>query len=160
MVKSNEITIFWKWLIFSYKITNMKLLSTATVAATLLSYVAADASKVELHKRALRAFSDRKSLAISRKLGVSEECMTKQAEVELTDINLRGERNDYCDTEIKVGFWKEECDWDDFTFDSVACANAGGKVNKIYIETECNNVNSKQINYPHCLHVSCDAEEC
>jgi hypothetical protein len=45
---------------------------------------------------------------------------TKQAEVELTDINSMGERNDYCDTEVKVGFWKEECDWDDFTFDSVA----------------------------------------
>jgi hypothetical protein len=115
---------------------------------------------VELHQRALKAFSDRKSHAFSRELGVSEECMTNQAEVELvTAIDVFDLNIEMCDTNMEDGVNKIECDFDDFTLDSVACTNAGGEVNKIDYELECSDLHYKLFNYPHCLHVSCDAEE-
>jgi len=146
----------------------MKLLSTATLATTLLSYVAADVSKVELHQKALKYFSARKtSSAFSRELDVSEECMTNQNEIQATGINdfMPGEnQTDFliCDEEIKDGVRKKECDWDDadFKFDSAACTSAGGLVNKMYFEEECSGeFTDKELNIPHCLHDTCDKEK-
>jgi hypothetical protein len=56
----------------------MKIFSTATLIATLFTFVAADGnvSKMELHQRALKAFSARKSNSFSRQLEVSAECMS------------------------------------------------------------------------------------
>ena len=118
----------------------MKLLSTATLAATLLSYVAADVSKVELHQRALKAFSDRKSRAFSRgrELELSVECLTNQAELELnTDDDLL-----------------------DIIIVSASCESAGGSLIKINMEMECGDLGStKMLNIPTCLHDTCDAKE-
>jgi hypothetical protein len=138
----------------------MKLLSTATLAAALLSYVAANVSKVELHQRALRALSDRKSHhAFSRQLNVSTECSTNQEELELTGINDVGDAV-FCDKEKKGDFTKIECDYDGLTFDSFACANAGGgQIIKIYKEIDCEEFNEKHLNMTQCLHFTCDADE-
>ena len=148
----------------------MKLLSTATLlAATLLSYVAADVSKVELHQRALKAFSDRKSRAFSRtssrELELSVECLTNQAELEYnTDddllIDLMEPDLDICDIETEGLSSSMECDYKDITIDSASCESAGGSLIKINMEMECGDlVSTKMLNIPTCLHDTCDAKE-
>jgi hypothetical protein len=133
-----------------HKISNMKLLSTATLATILLSYVAADVSKVELHQRALKAFSARKSHAFSRELDVSFECITNQNELEDTGVNEPLEDDpdddqmmDACDIKTKGDRVTAECDYDALgitMIDSDACASAGGSVAKINMEMECDMV--------------------
>merc|ERR1719276_227392 len=146
----------------------MKLLSTATLlAAALLSYVAADVSKVELHQRALKAFSDRKSRAFSRgrELELSVECLTNQAELELnTDddflIDLMEPDLDICNIETEGLSSSIECDYKDITIDSASCESAGGSLIKINMEMECGDLGStKMLNIPTCLHDTCDAKE-
>merc|ERR1719276_282904 len=146
----------------------MKLLSTATLlAAALLSYVAADVSKVELHQRALKAFSDRKSRAFSRgrELELSVECLTNQAELELnTDddflIDLMEPDLDICNIETEGLSSSIECDYKDITIDSASCESAGGSLIKINMEMECGDlVSTKMLNIPTCLHDTCDAKE-
>ena len=155
---------------FSHKIENMKLLSTATLAATLLSYVAADVSKVELHQRALKAFSGRKwSHAFSRELDVSFECITNQNVLEDTGVNEPLEDDpdddqmmDACDIKTKGDRVTAECDYDALgitMIDSDACASAGGSVAKINMEMECDMVSIIMLNVPHCIHDTCDAKE-
>jgi hypothetical protein len=69
----------------------MKLvISTVTLAATLLSFVAADVSKEELHHQRVRVhnvLSARKSHAFGRELVLSDECVANQKEVTNTGIN-------------------------------------------------------------------------
>merc|ERR1719276_182921 len=146
----------------------MKLLSTATLlAAALLSYVAADVSKVELHQRALKAFSDRKSRAFSRgrELELSVECLINQAELELnTDddflIDLMEPDLDICNIETEGLSSSIECDYKDITIDSASCESAGGSLIKINMEMECGDLGStKMLNIPTCLHDTCDAKE-
>merc|ERR1719276_239914 len=146
----------------------MKLLSTATLlAAALLSYVAADVSKVELHQRALKAFSDRKSRAFSRgrELELSVECLTNQAELELnTDddflIDLMEPDLDICNIETEGLSSSIECDYKDITIDSASCESAGGSLIKINMEMGCGDLGStKMLNIPTCLHDTCDAKE-
>merc|ERR1719276_300961 len=146
----------------------MKLLSTATLlAAALLSYVAADVSKVELHQRALKAFSDRKSRAFSRgrELELSVECLTNQAELELnTDddflIDLMEPDLDICNIETEGLSSSTECDYKDITIDSASCESAGGSLIKINMEMGCGDlVSTKMLNIPTCLHDTCDAKE-
>jgi hypothetical protein len=145
----------------------MKLLSTATLAATLLSYVAADVSRVELHQRALKAFSGRKSHAFSRELELSDECLTNQAELESNpDLavmdDLTDEQLAKCDMEIKGESASIECDFDDMgiSIDS-ACASAGGSVVKVDFEMDCADAGlyTNYLNAPACLHDTCDAKE-
>jgi hypothetical protein len=143
----------------------MKLLSTATLAATLLSYVAADVSKVELHQRALKVFSARKSHTFSRELEVSAECMTNQGELELTGINEDMELSEelmagMCLIEINGEIIIMDCDYDesDLKFDSGACASAGGSIVKIDMVMECDMLSTKMRNMPVCLHATCDAD--
>merc|ERR1719276_368860 len=147
----------------------MKLLSTATLlAAALLSYVAADVSKVELHQRALKAFSDRKSRAFSRgrELELSVECLINQAELEElnTDddflIDLMEPDLDICNIETEGLSSSIECDYKDITIDSASCESAGGSLIKINMEMECGDLGStKMLNIPTCLHDTCDAKE-
>ena len=142
----------------------MKLLSTATLVATLFSYVAADVSKMELHQRALKALSARKSHAFSRELDISEECSINQAELELTGVNDGGglvdddQVMDICDFTMEGESIMVECDSTDITIDSATCASEGGQVIRINWEMECEGLSSNAINVPVCLHTTCDAD--
>ena len=141
----------------------MKLLSTATLAATLLSYVAADGniSKVELRQRALKVLSGRKFHTFNRELGeVSAECMTNQGELENTGINDMEEEElmDFCTITLEGESMIMECDLDDYTFDSDACASAGGSVFESNMDMDCDIITQKIYNMPVCLHTTCDAE--
>jgi hypothetical protein len=142
---------------------DMKLLSTATLAATLLSYVAADVSKVVLQQRALKA----KSHTFSRELEVSEECVANQGELELTGIN---DYNMELSEEQMVGMCSKEklidelmwttCDYSKsgLKFDSGACANAGGSIIKVNMVKKCDISSNKMLNFPVCLHATCDGD--
>jgi hypothetical protein len=158
----------------------MKLLSTATLAATLLSYVAADGniSKVQLHQRALKILSGRKFQTFSRELEeVSMECLINQGAVELTGVNelandLINEETviddvineetgrDGCVITSKDGFTTIECDYDDsdFTIDSDTCVSAGGSVVESNMDMDCDEFSWNLLNLPYCLHTTCDAE--
>ena len=151
----------------------MKLLSTATLAATLLSYVAADGtiSKAEVHQRALKVLSSRKMFhTFNRDLAeLSAECLTNQDELEGTGINADTEGLDelseddaleLCDMEISGESISMDCDFGDMVselMDSAACASAGGSVIKLTTEVDCDMLVSTMRNMPYCLHTTCDA---
>ena len=151
----------------------MKLLSTATLAATLLSYVAADGniSKVELRQRALKVLSGRKFHTFNRELGeVSAECMTNQGELEQTGINQgtndlenlsEEEALELCTVKLEDESMIMECDLDDSDLtlmDSDTCVSAGGSVIKLNSGIDCDFIITKMFNMPYCLHTTCDAE--
>jgi hypothetical protein len=147
---------------------NMKLLSTATLVTTLFTFVAADGnfSKMELHQRALKAFSARKSHAFSRQLEVSAECMTNQEELELTGVNENDDLidddqlMDICEIDVlEGGSIMVECDYTDiFAIDSATCASAGGQIIRVNMEMDCEGLIANYINIPVCLHTTCDAD--
>ena len=151
----------------------MKLLSTATLAATLLSYVAADGniSKVELHQRALKVLSARKFHTIGRELGeLSAECMINQEELEQTGVNegtndlenlSEEEALELCTVELEDESMIMECDLDDSDLtlmDSDTCVSAGGSVIKLNSGIDCDFIITKMFNMPYCLHTTCDAD--
>jgi len=144
----------------------MKLRSAATLVTPLFSYVAADGnvSKMELHQRALKAFSAKKFHALSRELDVSDECSTNQAAVELTGVNDgSGELDDdqmwdICDFDFEGTSLMLECDYKDITIDSATCASAGGEVIRVNMEMDCEDLSSNYTNIPVCLHTTCDAD--
>jgi len=139
----------------------MKLLSTATLAASLFSFVAADVSKVELHQRTLQgAFSVKSSNAFRREL-ISEECLNKQEELEMTGINTLQIDDDsifgICDFSATL----IECDYDSLDLvDSGACSSAGGRVIKFDADQDCEvGLSVNLMNVPQCVHTACDVEE-
>jgi hypothetical protein len=128
----------------------MKLLSAATLATTLLSYVAADVSEEELRQRSLEGFSSRKSQDFRRELAGCVLVETP-ASNPFTD--------DFCVTDW--GSSSILCDFDnaDVTqLDCGACASAGGKVVKISHDLKfADGFNQKFLNEPYCLDPTCDA---
>ena len=150
----------------------MKLLSTAAIATTLFSFVAADISPAELQQRALKAISIKNSNAFRREL-VTQECINNQEVVEATGINegIQIEEDqvlELCDVDIAVSEVTVECDYDTngLSMDSGACSSAGGRVVKIDYESECDATEDNPLksithihNMPVCLHTTCDAGE-
>ena len=155
-----------------FKNKNMKLLSTAAIATTLFSFVAADISPSELHQRALKAISIKNSNAFRREL-VSAECLENQITLDETGINTDAEVGDdlditACEVDITATAMSIECDYAQlgYSLDSEACTSAGGGVIKIDYEMDCDATDENPLktmmhihDMPVCLHTSCDAGE-
>jgi hypothetical protein len=142
---------------------NMKFLSSATLAATLLSYVAADISKLELHRRALKVLSARKYHALSRELVFSDdECMEHQTELVSTGINSDIKTFEILEEFCDIDELLMKCDYDDtdVTIDSGACASAGGRVVTTDLLEDCDDTRQSVqfYNNPICIHTTCDAK--
>ena len=125
----------------------MKLISTVTLAATLLSFVAADVSKEELDHRVLI---------------ISEQCMLGQGE--MTNDVPDAYDADYCyyaGGNSPFDPTTIECDYSSLAIDSVACTSAGGRAVRLSYDKTCSDFSlpmSIMTQIPYYLHTACDAE--
>ena len=125
----------------------MRLISTVTLATTLLSFVAADVSKdEELYHRVL---------------GISEPCMLGQEQV--TNDVPEAYDADYCSytggnspfDPITI-----ECDYSSLAMDNESCTSVGGRAVRLSYDKACSDSSlpMSMTQIPFCLHTACDAQ--
>lgn len=140
----------------------MKLaISTVTLAATLLSFFAADVSEEEIHQRVvLNMFSTRRSRHLFGRDLASDECSAKQEEVDNTGIIDMHEESigdlNYCSidggntpsdptTEI-------ECNYSALKVNSDPCISACGRVGRLSYDMFCYGMYRYMDQIPYGLH--------
>ena len=140
----------------------MKLLATITLANSIIVFVAADLSKVELHQRALNVLNtNSKPHAFGRDL-VSDKCHSNQEELEKTGINeglIEINVDDICEDEFSHSTITEECNYSNVIIDGDKCTSAGGRVIKYDVEMHCDGLSYHAYEVTVCLHTTCDSSE-